>query len=48
VHLNHIYIYIYIAVKFHVSCNSNCTYTSSAKMADAINEAMNEMKELLQ
>ena len=35
-------------IKFHVSCNSNCTYTSSAKMADAINEAMNEMKELLQ
>ncbi|XP_052106150.1 carnitine O-palmitoyltransferase 1, liver isoform-like [Mytilus californianus] len=33
-------------IKFHVSCNVNCPTTSAAKMSDAINEAMNEMREI--
>lgn len=34
-------------IKFHVSSNKYCSATSSAKMADAIVEAMNDMRDLL-
>lgn len=33
-------------IKVHVSCNVNCPTTSAAKMANAINEAMVDMRDL--